>query len=334
MNARLYDPVLGRILQSNTMIPDTRDPLAYNRYIYVKNNPLKYTDPTGHFGMIVAGFVLLTISATTDDPDVAMVTGIAGMALIGYGLGPAGMGLTAWQSGAIVGGTNAAIQSGGDTEAIARGAAAGALMGGVSDYYGDSYTLGRVGASTVAGGTASTIMGGNFEDGATFAFTTSSMAYLYNKTSTQISQETDQPYNKEGKPHLWADEHNDVGRQLTPDEIEKIQNDSMKAPWQTDESNFMKTAGKGPFMDAMGEGHDPMMDAYKRFWGKDSVFIKNPILYEPINIGTMPFAYAMTVVAYMDMYSSYFILQANGDMSSHNKNMKTGLRDSIRWNFL
>ena len=38
MNARLYDPVIARFLQADTVIPDISDPLAYNRYIYVKNN--------------------------------------------------------------------------------------------------------------------------------------------------------------------------------------------------------------------------------------------------------------------------------------------------------
>ena len=48
MNARLYDPEIGRFLSADTLIPDAGLMHSYNRYIYVLNNPLKYTDPSGH----------------------------------------------------------------------------------------------------------------------------------------------------------------------------------------------------------------------------------------------------------------------------------------------
>ncbi len=48
--ARYYDPQLGRFLQPDSIIPDPNDPQSYNRYSYVLNNPLFYTDPTGNFG--------------------------------------------------------------------------------------------------------------------------------------------------------------------------------------------------------------------------------------------------------------------------------------------
>jgi len=48
MNARLYDPTIGRFISADTVIPDTYDPQSLNRYSYVLNNPFRYTDPTGH----------------------------------------------------------------------------------------------------------------------------------------------------------------------------------------------------------------------------------------------------------------------------------------------
>jgi len=48
MNARLYDPVLGRFLSADTIVPDPMNMQGYNRYAYVINNPLKYVDPSGH----------------------------------------------------------------------------------------------------------------------------------------------------------------------------------------------------------------------------------------------------------------------------------------------
>jgi len=47
-NARYYDPEIGRFISPDTVIPDPFNPQALNRYSYVYNNPLSYTDPSGH----------------------------------------------------------------------------------------------------------------------------------------------------------------------------------------------------------------------------------------------------------------------------------------------
>ena len=47
--SRFYDPSLGRFLTPDTIVPDCTNPQAFNRYAYVLNNPIIYTDPTGHF---------------------------------------------------------------------------------------------------------------------------------------------------------------------------------------------------------------------------------------------------------------------------------------------
>jgi RHS repeat-associated protein len=47
-NARWYDPVLGRFAQADTMIPQAQGVQAWDRYAYANNNPVRYTDPTGH----------------------------------------------------------------------------------------------------------------------------------------------------------------------------------------------------------------------------------------------------------------------------------------------
>ncbi len=47
--ARYYDPTLGRFISPDTIVPNQYDPQSLNRYAYVRNNPLRYTDPTGHF---------------------------------------------------------------------------------------------------------------------------------------------------------------------------------------------------------------------------------------------------------------------------------------------
>ena len=48
-NARYYDPYLNRFLSPDTIVPDPTNPQSLNRYSYVLNNPLRYTDPSGHF---------------------------------------------------------------------------------------------------------------------------------------------------------------------------------------------------------------------------------------------------------------------------------------------
>ena len=47
-NAREYSPVLGRFLSADTIVPNPNNSQDFNRYAYVRNSPLKYTDSTGH----------------------------------------------------------------------------------------------------------------------------------------------------------------------------------------------------------------------------------------------------------------------------------------------
>lgn len=48
MNGRIYDPWLGRFLSADPFIDGPMNLQGYNRYSYVKNNPLTYVDPTGY----------------------------------------------------------------------------------------------------------------------------------------------------------------------------------------------------------------------------------------------------------------------------------------------
>ncbi len=47
MNGRIYDPVLGRFLQADPVVQAPENAQNLNRYSYVLNNPLSYTDPSG-----------------------------------------------------------------------------------------------------------------------------------------------------------------------------------------------------------------------------------------------------------------------------------------------
>jgi RHS repeat-associated protein len=54
MNGRLYDPLVGRFLNSDPKIAFPDFSQAYNRYSYCLNNPLKYNDPSGETPLLLA----------------------------------------------------------------------------------------------------------------------------------------------------------------------------------------------------------------------------------------------------------------------------------------
>lgn len=49
MNARLYDPLLGRFLSPDPIVQAPEFTQSFNGYTYALNNPLAYTDPNGEF---------------------------------------------------------------------------------------------------------------------------------------------------------------------------------------------------------------------------------------------------------------------------------------------
>ncbi|MBL1222031.1 type IV secretion protein Rhs [Chryseobacterium sp. L7] len=55
MNGRLYDPLLRRFLNADENIQDPTNTQNYNKYGYVMNNPLMYSDPDGEFWLFLAG---------------------------------------------------------------------------------------------------------------------------------------------------------------------------------------------------------------------------------------------------------------------------------------
>ncbi len=48
LNARFYDAKIVRFMQEDTYLGNGGDPLSLNLYVYCRNNPLVYWDPTGH----------------------------------------------------------------------------------------------------------------------------------------------------------------------------------------------------------------------------------------------------------------------------------------------
>jgi len=70
MNARLYDPAVGRFLSPDPYVQMPDFSQSFNRYSYALNNPLRYTDPSGElFGIddliaaVIGGVVNVVVNA-------------------------------------------------------------------------------------------------------------------------------------------------------------------------------------------------------------------------------------------------------------------------------
>ncbi len=64
MNARLYDPVNGRMLSPDNILASENSTQDYNRYSYCGNNPVSRIDPDGNFWHIVVGALIGGIANT------------------------------------------------------------------------------------------------------------------------------------------------------------------------------------------------------------------------------------------------------------------------------
>jgi RHS repeat-associated protein len=74
-NARYYDPTIGRFISADTMVPNPINPQDLNRFTYARNNPVRYTDPSGHICVPCVILIVALVGGTSYDylsnPDVA-----------------------------------------------------------------------------------------------------------------------------------------------------------------------------------------------------------------------------------------------------------------------
>jgi len=89
-NARWLDPYLNRWTQPDTIIPEISNPLDWDRYSYVRNNPLKYTDPSGHCPLciiaIIGAFIFFSQVPSDQDQSDPSNHGDPGVAAVGLSL--------------------------------------------------------------------------------------------------------------------------------------------------------------------------------------------------------------------------------------------------------
>ena len=60
MNARYYNPETGRFISQDSCRGSVDNPGQWHLYAYCANNPINYTDPSGHFGWALPAFGSLT----------------------------------------------------------------------------------------------------------------------------------------------------------------------------------------------------------------------------------------------------------------------------------
>jgi RHS repeat-associated protein len=155
MNGRIYDSKLGRFLQADPIIQEPNNGQNFNRYSYVLNNPLSYTDPSG-FSFLKNFFKRL--------PFTVIAIGIAAIA------GP--QALILLQQGSVAQALATAAVSGFLSGAIAttslKGGLSGAFTGLASLGLANLGSLGNIGnslASATVGGVSSALGGGKFGHG-------------------------------------------------------------------------------------------------------------------------------------------------------------------------
>jgi len=126
--ARYYDPEIGRFIQADTIVARPGDPQDLNRYSYARNNPLVYTDPSGHFWKSIFGFLSSIISIIF--PPLAPAMWVINTAISAFGAiqsGNIGGFIGGMIGGAVFGGLGKSI---GLSLSSAMGESAFSFMGG------------------------------------------------------------------------------------------------------------------------------------------------------------------------------------------------------------
>ena len=148
MNARLYDPAIGRFLSPDPYIQDPENSQNFNRYSYCLNNPLKYSDPSGElFGAddILAAIIIGAAIGGTINLGIKAYNGQIhswGNAFSAFGVGALAGGLGAVAGGWAFAATGGAIGGAGGFLAGASSGAAGAAVTTPVLSYGNHITFG------------------------------------------------------------------------------------------------------------------------------------------------------------------------------------------------
>ncbi|WP_444945371.1 RHS repeat-associated core domain-containing protein [Microbulbifer sp. VTAC004] len=187
MNGRVYDPTLARFVSADPLIDGVTSVQGYNRYAYVHNNPLTYTDPSGYSSWnkyrdsVVKPVVAVAIAIWTGGQSLVALQGTNYAAAVGWAAA-GGAAAGAVQSGAVKGaffGAFSAVAFMGIGNAFqgatwaTKGVVGKGIMGTGLNGYG--YAA-KVFAHSVTGGLLSAAQGGKFKHGFAAAGVTQAFA--------------------------------------------------------------------------------------------------------------------------------------------------------------
>ena len=82
--ARWYDPALGRFTQADTLIPQPGNPLDWDRYAYVRNDPINGSDPSGHTPWYIGGWDKKYLYTQQGNTCAVVATAVSLSILTGY----------------------------------------------------------------------------------------------------------------------------------------------------------------------------------------------------------------------------------------------------------
>jgi RHS repeat-associated protein len=91
LRARYYDPGVGRFLTADSVVPDPLRSQAWNRYIYVENNPIAYIDPSGHQICVMAHEHIVPIECNLEGGGPSPGGGFGGTSHIRVGIEAVGV---------------------------------------------------------------------------------------------------------------------------------------------------------------------------------------------------------------------------------------------------
>ncbi|CAI8165797.1 MAG: tRNA(Glu)-specific nuclease WapA [Pseudidiomarina mangrovi] len=161
MKGRIYDPTIGRFLQADPFIQAPKNSQNYNRYSYVLNNPLRYTDPSGYnfFEKILRPFKQITRSIFKAlGPKISSWVVAIGSAFCG----------PFYAACAAAGTYDVARAHGASSSGALRSALAAGAMAYVGQKANAKWGAGEwkaISAQAVAGGVTASLNGGNFGHG-------------------------------------------------------------------------------------------------------------------------------------------------------------------------